>query len=414
MEAHLSGLQVLQALRSLLHAQSQQLLGLHAAHTGIHQQRLRARRQLILQRLRRRRSPVVWSLPRSHHWWDSVVTEFTSAQFIQSFRVSRESFDYICRSVRPVLEKRNTNYRLCVPVRKRVAIALWKLATSSEYRSVSELFGVGISTVFNCVQDFCSAVIRVLLPVHVAFPGAGRLEEMENLFESRWKLPQCVGALDRIHVPIITPQENSMDYLNTDGWNSIVLQGAVDGRGLFWDVSVGCPGSVPDDGVLAQSDLWERLSDGELLSLSRRDICGREVGRYLIGDQGYRLRPWLLTPFTNSDDLTPERRRYNAGIRAATGVAEAAFRRLRGRWRCLLERNDSKLELTKRTAMTCCVLHNICEEHGDEFSQEEREEREEVQTPAQGSPEHGGAGGDEDGGADIRAALVDHINEQTE
>ncbi|KAA8578760.1 hypothetical protein FQN60_010714 [Etheostoma spectabile] len=34
----------------------------------------------------------------------------------------------------------NTNYRLAVPVRKRVAIALWKLATGIEYRTISHLF----------------------------------------------------------------------------------------------------------------------------------------------------------------------------------------------------------------------------------------------------------------------------------
>lgn len=352
----------------------------------------------------------MWTLPRSHHWWDAVVPEFTSTQFIQNFRVSRESFEYICRAVRHVLEKRNTNYRQCVPVRKRVAIALWKLATSSEYRSVSELFGVGISTVFNCVQDFCNAVIRVLLPVHIAFPDAVKLQEMASLFEARWKLPQCVGAIDRIHIPIITPQENSLDYLNSQGWNSIVIQVAVDGKGVFWDVCVGCPGSVPDDAILAQSDLWEKLSDGELLSQSTANVCGLGVGHYLIGEEAYPLRPWLLTPFPDADVLTPERRRYNAKIRGVMSVAEAAFGRLRGRWRCLLERNDSKLELTKKMAMTCCVLHNICEENGDEFGEDVQEEQENVQPPAQALAEDG----ETDGGGDVRTALVDFINEQEE
>ncbi|KAA8577861.1 hypothetical protein FQN60_001071 [Etheostoma spectabile] len=42
----------------------------------------------------------------------------------------------------------NTTYLPSVSVRKRVAIALWKLATGIEYRTISHLFGVGLSTVF--------------------------------------------------------------------------------------------------------------------------------------------------------------------------------------------------------------------------------------------------------------------------
>lgn len=113
----------------------------------------------------RRRTSAVWSYPREHKWWDTIVPEFTPEQFSQNFRVSRESFEYICFRLKHVLERRNTNFRLCVPVKKRIAIALWKLATGNEYRSVSQLFGVGVSTVFNCVQDFCSTVINVLMPV---------------------------------------------------------------------------------------------------------------------------------------------------------------------------------------------------------------------------------------------------------
>ncbi|KAL0190359.1 hypothetical protein M9458_013057, partial [Cirrhinus mrigala] len=71
-----------------------------------------------------RRTSAVWSHPREHKWWDTIVPEFTPEQFVHNFR-------YICCRLRHVLERRNTNFRLCVPVKKRIAIALWKLATGS-------------------------------------------------------------------------------------------------------------------------------------------------------------------------------------------------------------------------------------------------------------------------------------------
>ncbi|KAI3356037.1 hypothetical protein L3Q82_017305 [Scortum barcoo] len=76
-------------------------------------------RCVILRLVARRRSPVVWAYTRDLiHWWDTIVPDFSPHQFVQNFRVSRESFDYICGRVGHVMRKRNTNYRLCVPVRK--------------------------------------------------------------------------------------------------------------------------------------------------------------------------------------------------------------------------------------------------------------------------------------------------------
>lgn len=81
------------------------------------------------------------------------------------------------------------NYHMCFPVKKQVTIAIWKLATGSEYQTISHHYGVGLSTVFNCVQDFCDAVIRVLLPEHVALPDAIKLMEMATFFNNHWRVP---------------------------------------------------------------------------------------------------------------------------------------------------------------------------------------------------------------------------------
>ena len=138
--------------------------------------------QILLWLRARRRSHVVWTYPRSRYWWDTVVPDFTPAQFVQNFRVPRESFENICDQVRHLMGRVNTKYRLAIPVRKRVAIALWKLATGSKYWTISHLFDVGLSTVFNCVEDFCDAVVNVLLPQHITSPDAAKLIEIATFF----------------------------------------------------------------------------------------------------------------------------------------------------------------------------------------------------------------------------------------
>ncbi|XP_041955269.1 protein ANTAGONIST OF LIKE HETEROCHROMATIN PROTEIN 1 isoform X2 [Alosa sapidissima] len=302
--------------------------------------------------------------------------------------------------------KINTNYRMAVPVRKRVAIALWKLATAGiEYRTIGHLFGVGISTVFNCVQDFCDSAIRVLLSKHITTPDAAKLVEMATFFNNRWRMPQCVGAIDGSHIPIIAPEEYPRDYFNRKGWHSIILQGVVDGKGLFWDVCVGYAGSVHDARVLRQSHLWGQLSDGELLGQNKKIISGINVGHYLIGDPAYPLQNWLMKSFSDTGRLSPEQRTYNYRLSSARSAVEMAFGRLKGRWRCLLKRNDCKLELSKKMTLTCCVLHNICEEHGDRYIEDCRDRQLDIQPPNQVLPEHV-----EQEGADIRAALMNYFS----
>ena len=332
---------------------------------------------------------------------------FSHAQFIQNFRVSPEAFQYVCRRLKNKLERMDTNYRICIPVRKRVAIALWRLATNSEYRTVSHLFGVGISTVLQSVRELCDAVIAVLLPQHIPVPDGRMLEEKANFFRDRWGVPQCVGAIDGSHIPIIAPEEYPGDYFNRKGWHSIILQGVVDGKGLFWDVCVGYAGSVHDARVLKQSELWERLGDGQILGTNKATISGLDVGHFLIGDPAYPLQKWLMKPFADTGRLTPEQHKFNYSVSRARSVVETAFGRLKGRWRCLMKRNDCKVEMVKKMVLTCCVLHNICEEYGDRFSEDTDIIHMNMQPPVRALPDQG-----QQEGADVRAALMRYFNQE--
>ncbi len=184
----------------------------------------------------------------------------------------------------------------------------------------------------------------------------------------------------------------------------------MDGKGLFWDLCIGFPGSVHGARVLKQSHLWERLSDGHLLGQNKVNIAGCDVGHFLIGDPAYPLQNWLMKPFSDTGRLTPQQQTYNYRLSSARYVVEMSFGRLKGRWRCLLKRNDCNLDLVKKMVLTCCVLHNICEEHGDGFTEDHMSTlRSNIQPPVQPVPEYG-----QPEGNDVRAALLEYFNRQDE
>ncbi|KAL2102557.1 hypothetical protein ACEWY4_001725 [Coilia grayii] len=281
------------------------------------------------------------------------------------------------------------------PLMKRVAIALWKLATGSEYRSVGHLFGVSITTVWRFVSEFVTAAETLLVPELIYLPG--KILEMASYIENRWGLPQCIGAIDGSHIPILAPQNYHCDFFNRKGWHSIILQGVVDGKGIFWNVFAGLPGSLHDARVLRLSTLWELASHGNLFPSHIRDIDGANVGYYILGDSAYPLQNWLLKPFPDTGRLTIEQQTYNKKISRTRVVVENSFGRLKGRWRCLLKRNDCDVNLVKPMVLTCCALHG--EEYDGEWD---------VATAAE--PAGPVSQSVEEEGRDVREALVRYLN----
>uniref|UniRef100_A0A8C1S5R1 DDE Tnp4 domain-containing protein n=1 Tax=Cyprinus carpio TaxID=7962 RepID=A0A8C1S5R1_CYPCA len=267
---------------------------------------------------------------------DVIVPGFTNTQWLENFRMSKETFVHLCNKLCPAMERRDTNFRVCVPLNKRVAIALWKLATGTEYRSVGHLFGVSITTVCRCVQEFCAASEVLLVPEQIHYPDQVKFKEMAAYIENRWGLPHCIGAIDGSHIPIIAPEEYHCDYFNHKCWHSIILQGVVDAKGLFWNVFTGLPGSLHDARVLRLSTLWELASRGNHIPANTRNIGGVTP-----------VQNWLLKPFIDTGHLTAEQQVYNMKICRARVVVENAFGRLKGRWRCLMKKNDCAVNLVK-------------------------------------------------------------------
>uniref|UniRef100_A0A667Z7W3 DDE Tnp4 domain-containing protein n=1 Tax=Myripristis murdjan TaxID=586833 RepID=A0A667Z7W3_9TELE len=325
----------------------------------------------------RRRMRVMFS--RASQWWDSIVPGFMNAQWVENFRMSEETLGFLCNKLRPAMEREDPTFRESV-LKKRVAIAL----------SISHLFGVSVTTVCRCVQDFCAAAETLLVPEQIRLPDEGRFRDMAAYMENRWGLPHCVGAIDGSHIPIIVPQQYHTDYFNHKGWHSLILQAVVDGKGKFWNVFAGLPGS---------------LHDARVLRLSTLNIGAVTAGYYILGNSAYPLQKWLLKPFHDTGRLTAEQHMFNHKFSRAQVVVENAFGRLKGRWRCLLKRKDCDTQLVKSMVLTCCALHNLCEEHGESY-----EASWDAPDTAECEPVAAAAQGVEEQGRDVRNALMQYFS----
>ena len=176
-------------------------------------------RRMFTARMQRR---TVWVKQRNRTYLPRAIMSWSDYEWKQNFRVSRATFHFLCQELRPFLERRET-VRTPISVEQRVALCLTRLGSNSELRIISNLFGVGLSTTCVALHDVCRAIVEHLAAKYITFPTGQRLQTIVDGFLSKWGFPQCIGAIDGSHIPIIAPSENPLDYYNRKGHHSVIL-----------------------------------------------------------------------------------------------------------------------------------------------------------------------------------------------
>ena len=205
----------------------------------------------------------VWVKEKSRDFFEIIVSSWSEDDFRSNFRLSRATFAYLCSKLAPLLQKENY-IREPLTVELQVAVTLWRLGTNAEYRSIGHLFGVGLATVCVAVHDVCRAIVDLLLPQYIRVPSGVRIHDVVEGFECKWGFPQCVGAIDGTHIPVIAPRDSPLDYFNRKGYHSVLMQALVSFDYTFMDVYIGWPGSVHDARVLTNSRIFQEAEAGRL------------------------------------------------------------------------------------------------------------------------------------------------------
>ncbi|CAI6355515.1 unnamed protein product [Macrosiphum euphorbiae] len=170
--------------------------------------------------------------------------------------------------------------------------------------------------------------------------------------------PGVCGCIDCTHIAIVPPsgilrEENDYPehlYVNRKNYHSINTQLICDVNLKILSVNALFPGSTHD------SHIWNNCNVLPILQeLNRRKQCF-----YLLGDSGYALRPWLLTPIQNPANANEEL--YNKKQMHTRSLVERCNGLLKMRFRCLLKHRVLHYAPEKATAIinACVVLHNMC------------------------------------------------------
>ncbi|XP_049307332.1 putative nuclease HARBI1 [Bactrocera dorsalis] len=328
------------------------------------------------------RERSAWKFDRNGSFWEYDVEKMDDIRFRENFRLNKEAFHKIWEKVKKI-GKSNSNMRLCIPLQKRVAIALYALGSSAEYRTVASLFGVGRTTVGEIVVDFCKAVCTNLSDcINSYSPSTEEVERKVQGF-AHLGFPQCFGAIDGCHIEVQPKKEDAIDYYNYKGWYSVFLLASCDYRSKFSYIHVGSTGRNNDSYIFEGSSLKKFHETADIFAQSIKMIGDVNVPVLLIGDSAFRLSRYMMKPFPYSPNQPVLEKTFNYRLSKCRRVIENAFGQLKARFRKIGRGLPVAPKNVNVIIHACCILHNFLKIENDEIPSSWIQDAAEISTEIQ-------------------------------
>ncbi|XP_067128935.1 putative nuclease HARBI1 [Centruroides vittatus] len=267
--------------------------------------------------------------------------------FRRLFRLSKEVALNLINTLRPTLKEQTR--RSALSVQTRVLAAVRFFACGSYQLGIGQDFTLNISqkSVSRAIRSVSVAIRDNLLKDWVRMPfNVQDHAQLKQQFYEKYSFPGVIGAIDCCHVAIVSPPVEDINYpehiyVNRKGYHSLNVQLICDANMYIMNVNARFPGSVHDAFIWKNSNVRK--------AFQRWHNCNRNAHTWLLGDSGYPLEPWLLTPLCTTPVLE-------------LNIIEQCNGLLKNRWRCLLKHRVLHYhpETASNIIIACVVLHNIC------------------------------------------------------
>ncbi|XP_017479894.1 PREDICTED: putative nuclease HARBI1 isoform X1 [Rhagoletis zephyria] len=248
----------------------------------------------------------------------------TDEHFIDLYRFPKALCLELINELMPFMP--NSQRRHAVPSHVIILSALRFFATGSFQRSVGQdsLSALSQTSVSRCVQVVATALNNIAHR-HIKFPKREDFPALKIKFMEKYQFPGIIGLIDGTHIKISAPKkEIEHVYYCRKGGHSKNVMIICDADYIVLSASARFGGTAHDSYVWRRSRACRALE--ELYEAGERDF-------WLLGDSGYPLQPWLMTPISATSCTAEER--YNIAHKSTRALVERCIGLLKSRFRCL-------------------------------------------------------------------------------
>lgn len=267
-------------------------------------------------------------------FYEETIRKFGNNEYIERFKMKRSTVQALIAFLKPYLKPGN------VPLDIKVHVFLWFMVNDSSYSDIGRLFGLHKSSVSYIFHE-----IALLLTEEkerfISWPSVEKQQLISNNVNSRFRFPNCVGFIDACRLKVGS-QRNKREKPDI-----VLLQAVCDDYLTFVDVHVG------DIGKTKKSKLFKDSS------LSNELKIKVDFQKHILGDSEYKLKKYLITPFTSEEVLTSEEMKFNEIHWKTRSYIAHAFELLKERFRKLNHIDVLKPESVNILIISACVLHNF-------------------------------------------------------
>ncbi len=165
------------------------------------------------------------------------------------------------------------------------------------------------------------------------------------------------GVIDGTHIQVSKPKTTFPEdyyYCKITSY-SIVAQAIVNSKKQIIDICVGLPGNTNDYKVLHMFALYKHVQNQGLFD-PRKGVNG--FPSYLLGDKGYPLITWIMTPFKKEGQHSILEILYNRKHKRGRLVVENIFGILKKTFK-ELQKFELHVTFLHDVFTCCCLLHNL-------------------------------------------------------
>lgn len=167
-----------------------------------------------------------------------------------------------------------------------------RYVASGSFMIVSgDIFNIKKSTAWSAIHKMIKK-IGSLRSSYIKFPPPDRFSIVEAQFRHKKGFPGIIGCIDGTQIPLQVPSNDQSELFRCrKGFFSLNVQLVCGPNCKIYDIVSSYHGSAHDSLIWNESDIAERFQANEF------------SGYHLLGDSGYPLEKYLLTPFRNDETL---------------------------------------------------------------------------------------------------------------